>query len=190
MGNSSTGSSSGSAEPNAGSFLSLEELHNLGFAGLGEEVRVSRFARFYSPAGIFLGDNIRIDDFALVSAAHGEVRLAGRNHVAAGAMIHGPASLGMWATLSGRSAIYGVSDDFAVLDHTYPYHPHDVVIAEVVIGEDVVVGTGSTVLPAVRIADRIAIGAMSLVNRSLDAPGVYAGIPARRLGDREPRTGQ
>lgn len=171
----------------ANSFLTREELISVGFASLGEHVRISRYARLYSPAAIFVGDDVRIDDFTLLSASHGAIRLSGWNHIGAAAMIYGPARIGHWTTISGRAAIYGVSDDFTWLEHTYPYFPHDLVVAEVGIGDDVVVGTGSTVLPGLRIADGVAIGAMSLVTRNIETEGVYAGIPVNRVADRRPR---
>lgn len=134
-----------------------------------------------------MGDEVRIDDFAVLSATHGPIRLGGWNHIGAAAMVYGPVRVGRWTTMSSRSAVYGVSDDFTTLEHTYPYFPHDLVVSEVGIGDDVVIGTGSTVLPGVRIADGVAIGAMSLVTRDVQTNGVYAGIPAHRIRDRRPR---
>ena len=49
------------------------------------------------------------------------------------------------------------------------------------IGRRVLVGAGATVLPGVAVADDIVIGAGSVVRENLDTPGVYAGVPARRV---------
>lgn len=52
------------------------------------------------------------------------------------------------------------------------------------IGNDVVIGTGATVLGGVKIADGIAIGANALVNKSFEIPGIaIAGVPAKKISD-------
>lgn len=49
------------------------------------------------------------------------------------------------------------------------------------IGRRVLVGSGSTILPGVHIADDVVVGAGAVVADHLLEPGVYAGVPARRL---------
>ena len=51
----------------------------------------------------------------------------------------------------------------------------------VVVGRRVLVGAGASVLPGIRIADDVVVGAGAVVIEHLDQPGVYAGVPARRL---------
>jgi galactoside O-acetyltransferase len=164
------------------------EVARLGFAAVGRNVRLSRFARWYRPDRIRLGDEIRVDDFALLSPGSGGIELEGFNHVAAGVLVFGDLTMRPWSTLSSRVAIYGTSDDFGVDGHTYPHVDagRRVVSARVEIGSRVVIGTGSTVLPGVTIVDGVSVGAMSLVTHSIDAPGVYAGVPVRWLRDRRP----
>lgn len=48
------------------------------------------------------------------------------------------------------------------------------------VGNRVSIGTNSTVLP-VTICDDVVIGAGSVVTRDITEPGVYAGVPARKL---------
>jgi serine acetyltransferase len=50
-------------------------------------------------------------------------------------------------------------------------------------GDNVVIGANSVVVGPVRICDNVVVGAMSLVNRSIDEPGVYVGVPVRRVKD-------
>lgn len=52
-------------------------------------------------------------------------------------------------------------------------------IGLVTIGSNVFVGENTTILPGVSVCDNVIIGANSLVSKSLDANGVYAGCPAR-----------
>ena len=51
---------------------------------------------------------------------------------------------------------------------------------ETIIGENVSIGTNSTILP-VKITDNVVIGAGSVVTKDILEQGVYAGNPARRI---------
>lgn len=51
------------------------------------------------------------------------------------------------------------------------------------IGDNVFIGAGSTVLYDVKICNNVIIGAKSLVNKSIAESGVYAGVPAVKIGD-------
>jgi serine acetyltransferase len=48
-------------------------------------------------------------------------------------------------------------------------------------GDNVVIGANSVVVGPIDICNDVVIAAMSLVNRSITEPGVYAGIPAIRI---------
>jgi serine acetyltransferase len=54
------------------------------------------------------------------------------------------------------------------------------------LGDNVVIGANSVVIGPVEICDNVVIGAMSLVNRSITEPGVYVGIPVRRIKPETP----
>lgn len=50
------------------------------------------------------------------------------------------------------------------------------------IGNRVSIGTNATIMP-VAICDDVVIGAGAVVTRAITEPGLYAGVPARRIGD-------
>lgn len=52
------------------------------------------------------------------------------------------------------------------------------------IGDDCWLGTNVVVCPGVHIGDHCVVGANSVVTKDLPAYGVYAGIPARKIGSR------
>jgi acetyltransferase-like isoleucine patch superfamily enzyme len=56
---------------------------------------------------------------------------------------------------------------------------------DVIIGKHVVIGSNSVVLPGVTLVDGCSVGAMSLVNKSVDGPYIMAGIPIRKIKDRK-----
>lgn len=59
--------------------------------------------------------------------------------------------------------------------------PNAVLGGGVLVGVRVLVGAGASVLPGVRICADTVIGAGSVVHDSIEQPGVYAGVPARRI---------
>ena len=59
--------------------------------------------------------------------------------------------------------------------------PQDAPSKPIEIGEDVWMGANVTVLKGVTIGDRAIIGAMSLVNKDVEADTIVAGVPARMI---------
>ena len=51
------------------------------------------------------------------------------------------------------------------------------------LGDNVVIGTSSTILGPITICDNVLIASMSLVNKSIQEPGVYAGVPVKKISD-------
>lgn len=49
------------------------------------------------------------------------------------------------------------------------------------LGDNVVIGANSVVVGPVDICDNVVIATMSLVNRSITEPGVYAGVPVKKI---------
>ena len=53
-----------------------------------------------------------------------------------------------------------------------------------VLGDNVVIGVGATILGGVTLADGIAVGANALVNKSFNEPDIaIAGVPAKKVSD-------
>ena len=62
------------------SFYSQEELQSMGFKELGANVLVSRKASIYGAEKISLGNNVRVDDFSILS---GRIEIGNHVHIAA-----------------------------------------------------------------------------------------------------------
>lgn len=165
------------------------QMQALGFAERGSNVRISDRASFYNPAAIRVGDNVRIDDFCILSAGAGGITLGSHIHIAAYTSLIGAGAirLGDFCNISSRVAIYSSSDDYSGQAMTSPVIPKqftNVTDAPVTFGRHVIVGTGSVILPGAVLLDGVAIGALSLVKGHCPPFGIYAGVPARRLKER------
>jgi galactoside O-acetyltransferase len=171
-------------------YYSSEELGALGFAACGTDVLVSRKASIYNPEQIRVGNHVRVDDFVVLTCGPDEeVRIGDHVHLAAHAALFGGGGILIedFVTVSGRTSIYSVSDDYGgdvLTNPTIPSRLTRVIRQRVVLRRHVVVGAASVVLPGVTIGEGSATGAMTLVNRDLDPWGIYVGIPARLLRPR------
>jgi galactoside O-acetyltransferase len=59
------------------------------------------------------------------------------------------------------------------------------IIGDVVIGRHCIIGSNSTILPNVILAEGASVGANSLVKQNLIAWTLYAGVPAKLLKKRD-----
>lgn len=172
------------------SMLSREAIQTLGFASVGENVQISDRASFYGVTRIILGNNVRIDDFCVLSAGDGGIKVGDYVHIAVYSSLIGAGriTLSDFCNISSRVAIYSSNDDYSGATMTNPTVSGEytgVTHADVFLGKHVIVGSGSVILPGVTLEGGVAIGALSLVHRSCEAFGIYAGNPARRIKERK-----
>lgn len=170
--------------------LSRNQIEDMGFAHVGDNARLSDKASYYNCANIAIGDNVRIDDFCVLSAGAGGILIGSHIHVAVYSALIGAGKITLsdFSNISSRVSIYSSNDDYSGASMTNPTIPKeftDVQHADVVIGRHVIIGSGSVVLPGVELEQGVAIGALSLVNRSCQAFGVYSGVPAKRIKERK-----
>ncbi len=170
------------------SFYSEDELKTLGFKSIGKGVLISRKASIYGAPGISIGSSVRVDDFCILS---GKMDLGNYIHISAYTGLFG-GNVGIvlkdYVTISSRNAIYAISDDYSGEYMTNPMvgeKYRNVIAGEVCIEKSVIIGSGCVVLPGVHIGEGAAVGAMSLVNRDLEAWTMNKGIPCRKYRKRE-----
>ena len=92
-----------------------DELQELGFLNVGENVKISKKASVYGTSRISLGDNVRIDDFCVLSAGEGGITLGSHIHLAVYSCLIGAGhiQIGDFCNISSRVAIYSSSDDYS-----------------------------------------------------------------------------
>jgi galactoside O-acetyltransferase len=84
--------------------------------------------------------------------------------------------------------VYSRSDDFSGRHMTNPMVPAKYTGASggpVTLKRHAIVGAGSVILPRLTLEEGVAVGALSLVTKTLDEWGIYAGNPAARIRDRK-----
>lgn len=170
--------------------LSREAIDKMGFAAVGADVMISDRASFYNCKNISIGNNTRVDDFCVLAAGVGGIFIGDFVHLAVGVTLIGAGRITLcdYSGLSSRVSVYSSSDDYtggAMTNPTIPAEYTAVESADVFFAKHVIVGSGTVILPGVTLEEGVAVGALSLVNRSCLEFGVYAGNPARRVKERK-----
>lgn len=168
------------------SFYSAQELNLIGFKSIGNNVLLSRKASIYSAQTISIGNNVRIDDFCLLS---GKIDIGSNVHISAYVALYG--SLGIviddFSGISARTTIYSAVDDFSgkhLIGPMCPTETTHVIGGEVVLQKYVQIGASCVVMPNLLVEEGAIVGAMSFVNKSLQPWNIYAGIPVKKIKDR------
>lgn len=168
------------------SFYTYEELKKMGFKELGENVLISRKASIYSPEHIKIGNNVRIDDFCILS---GEIEIGNYVHIAAYVALYGKKGIiiGDFCGCSARTTIYSATDDFSgeyMISPMVPEELTNVTGGKVVLENYVQIGANTVVMPNITISEGTSIGAMSFVKKSTESWKIYAGIPCKIIKER------
>jgi acetyltransferase-like isoleucine patch superfamily enzyme len=168
------------------SFCTADEINQLGFKSVGENILISKFARFYGAENIEIGNHVRIDDFCILS---GNIKLANYIHISAYSALYGKFGIEMedYTGLSPRCTIFSASDDFSgnfligpMINSKYT----NVTGGKIIIKKFGQLGSNCVVLPNIIIGEGAVVGAMSLVTNTLESWKIYAGIPAKYLRER------
>jgi acetyltransferase-like isoleucine patch superfamily enzyme len=147
---------------------------------------ISSHIRIRVPDHFVVGDDSIVDDYCYFST---RIEVGRGSHIANNCSIAGGADytfrLGDYSSLSAGVRVWCKSNDFtndlvAIVDAGEP------TVGDVSIGNYTGIGTNSIVMPQNDIPEGVSVGALSLVPASYNFEPwtVYAGIPIRRIGDR------
>lgn len=160
----------------------------MGFGAVGDNVRIARNCNIVSLESIELGDNVIIDGFTQIIAT-GPVKIGSFVHIGARCMLGAKAGITLedFSGLSSAVRIYTASDDYSGRTMTNPTVPSEfknVKVAPVRLGRHAIVGSGAVILPGASLGEGAAVGALSLVTHRLRAWGIYSGVPAKFIRNR------
>src|SRR5580658_2247802 len=126
---------------------------------MGRSVGIYSHVIIYDAACVSIGDNSTILSFTLLFGSGG-------------------ITIGRDVLISSNCSIFSVTHRDDALDHGLLFRDTRV-MAPVMIGDNVWIGTGTRILPGVSIGANTIVGAGSVVTRSLCAGVVAAGVPAK-----------
>ena len=168
------------------SFYSEEELLSMGFKAIGKGCLISRKTSFYGIEQISIGNNVRIDDFCILSV---NILLGNNIHISAYVALYGAEGIELedYTGISARSTIYSAMDDFSGDYLVGPIHPEEythVTGGKVTIKTFTQIGANVLVFPNLTIGEGCVVGACSMVRKKLEPWGIYYGLPVKRVKDR------
>ena len=132
-------------------------LMRLAGANVGKNLKIGGFVVIDYPSRLTFGDDVSINQFSKISAI-GCIKIG--NQVSIG---HGVSIL---------SSTHPTS-------RTFKFDP--LIMRSIELGSNVWIGANSTIMA--NITDNCIIGAHSLVIKDIHEPGVYAGVPAKKVRD-------
>lgn len=169
------------------SFYTKAELDELGFDHVGVNVMISRNACIYSASKIRIGNNVRIDDFCILS---GKIVIGNHVHIAVGVSLFAGETgieINDFVGLSSRTVVYAESDDYSgdyLTNPTVPVKYKHIISGKISFGKHVLLGSGCTVLPGVSVGEGASVGAMSLIAKDVAPWNISVGIPCKVIKKR------
>lgn len=165
------------------SFYNEQELSRLGLKSYGTNVLVSRKCGIYAPEKLSIGDNVRIDDFCILS---GNISLGSHIHISAYSALYGSNGIILedYTGMSPRTTIYSAMDDFSGDYLKGPIHPKEltnITGGTVRVCRYSQLGANSIMFPSSQLSEGSVLGAMSLLKCVSEPWSVYAGIPATKI---------
>lgn len=169
------------------SFYSEDELKNIGLKEYGKNVLISKKCSIYGASNISIGNNVRIDDFCVLS---GDIEIGNYVHISAFCALYGSGGIkiGNFCGISPRTSIFSASDDFSgefMISPMVPSELTNVKKAKVVLNNYVQLGTNTVVLPGVVFGEGSVVGASSLVLKNLEEWSINFGIPCKKIKERK-----
>ncbi len=168
-------------------FYPRKELEKMGFKGLGENVLIDTRTTIDNPQSIVIGNNVKIGSFVLLS---GDIKIGNYVHIASFCGLYGTGGIeiGDFVSMSNHVRLITESDDYSGESMSAPFvgeqYKFKMQKESICIKKHCIIGSGSLLLPGVRLEEGVAVGAMSMVSKKTEAWGIYVGIPARRIKDR------
>ena len=167
----------------------IDELLQLGIKIYGKNILISKYVNIYNPQNLILHDNIRIDDFTIISCK-GIIEIFNYVHISAHCFISSATKIeiGNYSAVSVGTKIFGGCDDFSgqfLSNPTIPNKYTNVKIGDIIIHNNVIIGSNSVIMPDIIINEGVAIGANSFINKNCESWKIYAGTPIKFIKDRK-----
>lgn len=172
------------------SFYTIEELRALKIKlkNNPQNILVSKKISMHNPHLMELGNNIRIDDFTILS---GKISIGNFVHIASYVGLYAnneKINIEDFVSISSKVNIFSSSDDYSgeyLANPTIPNQFKNITCNEINIKKHSMIGASSVILPtSFGLEEGVSVGAMSLVMRKTQPWSVYFGIPAKKISNR------
>ena len=136
-------------------------------------------ARHHERHRLSIGKNTLIESLCAICTWHGDVILQDGASIGIGSVVMGPVLIGEGSACSQNCFITGQSHHYE--DISKHLFKQGIETEQVVIGKNVWIGANSVILPGVKIGDNSVIGAGSTITEDVLAYSVVVGNPAKTV---------
>jgi len=157
------------------------------FKFVGKQVQVFEHSLVLKPEMIELGDGVRIDDYTRVEGGRG-VTIGKYVHICSFASIYGggSAEIGDYCGVTeGARLLTGTYQITGVLSASAPRELCDPKIGHFVMQPHSFIGANAVVMPDIVIGEGAVVGAGAVVTKNVAPWEIVAGVPARKIGERQ-----
>jgi len=160
----------------------------MGIKLFGNNIKISKFCNIYNPQNLILHNNIRIDDFTILSC-NDKIEIHDYVHIASQCYISSSKGIlfNKYTTISSGVKLFGGSDDYSGNFMTNPTVPKDflnVKKGHIILEPHVIIGSNSVILPNVILREGTAVGSLSLIHKDTEPWKIYSGNPSKIIKDR------
>jgi len=159
------------------------------WAAWGEGSEIYEPCVVLKPEMVSVGDGCRIDSFVKIEGGRGVtlgrwVHIGSFSHVNIGG---GTVIVGDGVAIASGAKVFGGSNtkQGCYMSHCAPSHLTHVDRAITVIEEGAFVGANAVVLPGLRVGRFAIVGAGAVVTHDVPEYEIWAGVPAKKIGERE-----
>lgn len=156
---------------------------------LGQGVAIYEPVLILKPEVVRLADGTRLDSFIKIEGGQG-VDIGAYVHISSFCHVNiggGRVYLGDFSALASGARILGGSNqpDAITMSAAAPPHMQHVTRAVTRLGPYAFLGAGATLMPGVSVGEGAVIGAGAVVTKDVPAWEIWAGVPAKKIGERQ-----
>ena len=158
-------------------YLLNEDLNKLNFKKIGSNVKISKNVTIIGEENISLGSHVRIDDFTIISAREGYLKIGNNVHIGGQSYLGcaGGLEIGDNINVAQGVKLYTKINDYVSFDGNI----NKFFLGKILIEKNVIIGANSVIIGACLIGEGCTIGSLSFVKSDLKKWSVYAGNPVK-----------
>ena len=158
------------------SYFISQSLLKKKFKKIGKNCKISNKASFIGEKNIIIGDNVRVDDFAVIVAYDGNITIGSDTHIGSLSYIlgSGGVKIGQYCNIPQGVKIYSKSNNYKTKKKKTDK-------AKVVISDNCIIGSNVVILPGSKLNENVRIGALTLVNKEIKSNRLYFGKKTKNL---------